>query len=1226
MLNKITTKARKRLSNAFQGVPDLEEVESLEVNNSRQHRQSDVDDAFLGETSSAVIQMDHFHDVRRQVYAEALVYRTTPLYATKIALEQRVEEHRLLHAHLQALERSEENGPLLMPDELLLPDYFRAPSQETFSPLPHTPRGHFASLPPGVAHLRRSSSLNSRGAVGYAPVVSGVSHSYGDRDRRGDDLGSGIPCAAVRGRHFGMRPSEGTSSCLSHQPRRRQRGQVASPPPSGYSFRQPSPLSHCTTTRPSEEPRRAPAQAAGARRRRSGSGVARGVPRFPFFSSHRSLVPPPGAAGGPASPPPAGVATAVNARGADGEAKGRSSGWSSESDALADRDRDRPFSFSPKSFVDTPSGGSCVASVPLCLPAARMSQASVKRSKQRLSSVGDGLARDRRWEGAGHLSRVHHECLNPLPRGSSFSVSQAFHGISGRGVDRSERGAESCRLVCDTGGERHTLNWTDWIQRQRRRGWFANSALYFMTTLGAVMGAGTFTSFWSQLQTWKSLWFLVPYTLDFVFIGVPALHTEVLLGNLFRGTPVKCFTQISRWLVGAGLFTLVSTVIQMSLKAGQSARLLVYFLASWKAPHPWEVTAEDRQLCRSISNGQVCESAGEGTLCHWRGSPLLECLASPTGKATHFYFSRLEPAEIHSNVNPSTLEPTNVASISIVWAFVLAYIWKGLFKIGFMSALLVFMALVLCVALIVTCFMTAITSRHEEQPDYSAIQEDPLMGAPEDMWALRAHTLGAVLHDLTLGCGVYETVSSFSKIGYNVIPAANHLALIDYKTTGVSFYDLVRKTRNAPAYYVIFPAAFDRVSASNVFAMFFYGGIFILNIQVTAIAIHSVINVFEESRIVQFRWRQQFCVGLVMICFILSLTFCSNDQQRRHAFFAFLISFLFTPCVVFLESISIGWIHNATYQERVAGRLAVRVYAGCCALVAVGYGFIALAANGTFYLPIFVMLPINAGLAALTAYLIHPPEASSFFQVRFRALFLGNVELFKEQVLRVTLFTRPPSPAVAWLFSMLRMMCGCLFSKVKPFYLSRISIAWCVLVKHVLPQAMVGLLAQGLRDFPRYWQLMSTSPHVRHVGIATVVFAYLVLFLAPVIPKLRWWVCPPPEDYMPAYMFPVHVYRPPRVPPLGNAVARLFAEFSASSRTTSRFLYSVVADYKRQHVCLRRATAPRAIDKDECDRANSRVPRYLLSRRTDRTMGGGTIGELSATQSRVSSALAELVD
>ncbi|KYF41347.1 transporter [Toxoplasma gondii ARI] len=787
------------------------------------------------------------------------------------------------------------------------------------------------------------------------------------------------------------------------------------------------------------------------------------------------------------------------------------------------------------------------------------------------------------------------------------------------------------KLVSNAGGEPHVLHWNSWLQRQRQRGWFTSEALCFMTTLGAIMGAGTFTSFWSQLQIWRTLWFIVPYTVDFITVGIPALQTELLLGNLFRGTTVKCFTQISPYMIGAAIFALLSTLLQVIVKASQGCQLLVYFLASWDTPHPWQLTEDDRQLCRSISDGETCEGAGKGTLCHWRGSPLLECLASPTGKATYFYLSRLVPEVLDPTVSPNVLQANHVASMGVVWSFVLAYVWRGLFKIGFTSALLVFLAIVLCIALTVMSFTT--NDGHglgDTEPD-GVIREtlENLSHTLADVWSLRAQTLGYVLRDLALGCGVYETVSSFSKIGSNMISSGNHVGMVDFvsclvafisllsvvssmqDTTGVPTYDLVNKTRSAPAYFVILPAVFDKVAASNVFSLFFYGGIFILNIQVTAIALHSLINAFAESRFARYRWRQRCCVSLIFFCFFLSLIFCSANQQKRFEFFNFMSSFIMAPGVVMLEAIGVGWVNNASYQERIAGKLAVRVYAGCCLGVTIFGCITSVFAGMSIYFPRLCLIFMNAGLAALVAFFVREPGTSDVFKDRFYALFLANIEVFKDQILRVTLFNPPPVPALAWLSSLFRMVFGCFFSRVKPLWISRISKFWCIMVKHMVPSSMMFLMFRGFSEFPAYWASLEASPFIRGIGMAYVIFAFMMLFASPFLPKVRTWLSPPSEDYMPPYMFPLHPYRPPPAPNMFRTCAKMFAEFSASSRHSSRFLYSLLVDYKRQHLLSRRGSTARVVDHEN-EAPVSSLRRQLLFKRTDKS---AITGDMSARQS-----------
>ncbi|CBZ49821.1 transporter, related [Neospora caninum Liverpool] len=1144
---------------AFQGVTDLEEVESLEVKHGCHEREQEADDAMLGEGSSAVMHLDYFHDVRRQVYAEALVYRTTPFYATKIALEQRVEEHRLLHAHLQALERSEENGPLLMPNEFFIAELLQSPS--------HDP----------VGDREEDRCLQAGGTSASTP-------SFWKR----------------KGRQHGSRAGDFSPQSGDQLRHRGPRGSIVSPALSSYSSPRASPPSQSQTACGSDE-----------RRPAGMCGTTRSVPRFFWpsqWSGQRGRQ-----AGAPSSLAVAMARMGTRPEGADvGDAEKRAA---TESGASSPRDfgsGEKDLASPPASVVET-CGGTALAS-PLPPVSSRAS----------LSSEGPVSGKHQASDGFGCRDKkmtfgVPYEMRDGFPQGSTGVL--LYHTKAGdKFWDRMD--GQAVKLVSNAGGERHVLNWNTWLQRQRERGWFASEALCFMTTLGAVMGAGTFTSFWSQLQIWRSLWFLVPYTIDFVTVGVPALQTELLMGNLFRGTTLKCFTHISPNLVGAGLFALLSTLMQVTIKASQGCQLLVYFLASWKTPHPWELTEEDRQLCRSISDGDTCDDAGKGTLCHWRGAPMLECLASPTGKATYFYLSRLVPDVLDPTVSPNSMQGNHVASMGVVWAFILAYVWKGLFKIGFMSALLVFGAIVLCIALTVMSFTTADGEGWEDtQPD--VVSESAAGGSHtlSDIWSIRAQTLGYVLHDLTLGCGVYETVSSFSKIGSNIVASANRVGLVDFvsclvafislmsvvnsmqNTTGVPTYDLVNKTRSAPAYFVIFPAVFDKVAASNVFSLFFYGGIFVLNIQVTAIALHSLINAFEESRKVRYRWRQRYCVCLIVICFIFSLVFCSANQHQRFEFFNFVSSFMMAPGVVMLEGIAVGWVNNVPIQDRIAGRLSVRLYAACCLAVTILSCFISVYGGMALYFPRFILIFVNAGLAALVAFCVREPGASPLFKDRFRALYLGNIEAFKEQIMRVTLFNRPPIPAVAWLASVFRMTFGCLVNRLKPFCLSRISLFWCVMVKHMVPSSMMFLICKGFAELPNRWASLEASPHVRCIGLTYVIFAFVTLFAAPFFPKIRTWVCPPSEDYMPPYMFPLHPYRPPPQPNLLHTCARMFAEFSASSRHTSRFLYSLLADYKRQHVYSWRGSC-RVEQETE---GGAGIRRQLLSRKTERFAIAGDV-------------------
>lgn len=75
--------------------------------------------------------------------------------------------------------------------------------------------------------------------------------------------------------------------------------------------------------------------------------------------------------------------------------------------------------------------------------------------------------------------------------------------------------------------------------------------------------------------------------------------------------------------------------------------------------------------------------------------------------------------------------------------------------------MLIFMALILCLALIVICFVSTVGhgSIFDATPSPTTVSKK----STEDLWRLHAATIAFVLHDLTLGCGVFTTVSSFTK-------------------------------------------------------------------------------------------------------------------------------------------------------------------------------------------------------------------------------------------------------------------------------------------------------------------------------------------------------------------------------------------------------------------------------------------------------------------------------
>ncbi|CBZ49822.1 sodium-and chloride-dependent GABA transporter 3,related [Neospora caninum Liverpool] len=953
------------------GVAQLERVESLLVKHQQSRDGADADDRMLGEASSPIFNVDYYQDARRQVYNESLLFRNTAFYANKVHLDQRLDEHHLLRMHVAALERSERNGPLLMPDEFL---FLESAESAGF-------------LAPGTAHVSPVSQLLGS-TIAPAP--------------------GGVPGSAL------------------HRT--------------------------CSTD---------------------------GVGPYPLATA--------GAFAGQA-----------------------------------------PGAGSPGTFQASPPGS-------------------------RVPSIGAGGA------AAGD-------------RGARERVAAVLSG---------HLGAESMQ-VCNVGGEPHVLDWRAWVQRQRYRGWFNNEALFYMTVLGGIVGGQNFTIFWGQLQVWKSSMFFLPFLVYVLGVGLPTIQLEILMGNLFRGSAIKQFTQISHKFVGAGILCFLSCLLRVVLLANRSAQLLVYFIASVNTPHPWELTAQDLHDCLILSGRKFqCEASMHGTLCHYIDEEDV-CMASPTGKATYYYLKELQPSTIDSSINPDQLQGKYIGAVALVWLYILAYIWRGLFKLGFLSAILMFVAGVLCVTLMMVCFFgDSDSGRDIGSVVRSTFEMGQILSALK-MSHLTSSVIQCIFDDLSLGYGVFGTVGSFTKIGYNAIPSVAYATLVNctmsllafaallaaigsiQADTGVSVSHLVSKTRGATAYFVIFPAAFTRVSVPNVFAMFLFGGIFVLNTQVAAVSINTMINMVAEARVCPKRHRKLVSTIMVVICFLFSIPFCGSNQQVRVDYFKYLMVTFLSPVVIFLEAIALGWFHNYRVQIRLAGQKAYFSHVAACWIFTVLYTALMVFFSGTRPTPLLVVPLVNSAFAAVFAFVFKDPQAAPDFATRFWALWLGNIETFRRDVCRVTLFPpRSSRPAQVCLSFFKRLFCSC--CSAGPFFLCRPSMYWSFCVKYVLPAAALLPVFQGLTEFDVHWTEMAPSPNLRNAGLALIVLVYAAAGIVVFIPQIQWWLCPPPEDYMPIKMFPHHAYKPTPAPPLTRSIAQLFREFLSSSYEMSSHLAGVVSDCRMHH-------------------------------------------------------------
>ncbi|KAL8273837.1 hypothetical protein Esti_002160 [Eimeria stiedai] len=722
--------------------------------------------------------------------------------------------------------------------------------------------------------------------------------------------------------------------------------------------------------------------------------------------------------------------------------------------------------------------------------------------------------------------------------------------------------------------------WFTWLQRQRRRGWYSSTTLVYSTLFGAVVGASNFTTYWQQLQIWGSSMFFLPYLVFLFTVGLPTLQLELVLGNLLRGAAVKQSSQLSRWLIGLGVLQVLTAVSFVIITAVRSGQLLIYFVSSFSRPQPWQVTLSDMELCnRFHGNRGDCVKAAHGVLCSYVPDANL-CIASPTGKATQHYLRELQPSTLDPTLDPDALQPKALATLAFVWLYILAYMWRGLFKAGFPSAILMIIAMVLCATLAVVSFVGVDGSAHVASAISATFDWHPLFRGFFDA-CYSASLTRYICQDLCLGCCILGTVSSYTKIGFNTFPSGVFTCIVEFLMASVPFVsllsivgslqavtdiplaDLIRQTGNAPAYFVVFPAAFEKVSSPYLFGLFFYGGVFLINTQVAAIGIHSVFNAVLESRLVNHTWRHLTSTVIVIICYCISLPFCANNQQVRVEYAVYVVEWLLVPLSVFCITFYVGWIMGFQKQARLVGLKSCILFGGLSLIVGTTYIIAVFCHQESVFMPIWAMVFLDAVLAAGVSLLIKDRDAQArTFKERFTALFLGGMEEFGGEISRVTLFFPQHSIGGTSIFGVLpTLLCGCL---TKPFFVFRPSVFWCICVKHLVPFVMIVEMVDALLHFETKWGSMARSPHMRNLGIALIAIAMFCLLMVPLLPKLRDWIRPVQEDYMSTSAFPSHPFVPWRRVSLFSLIPALFREHLARSKEPSASVKSLVADYKKQ--------------------------------------------------------------
>jgi len=125
---------------------------------------------------------------------------------------------------------------------------------------------------------------------------------------------------------------------------------------------------------------------------------------------------------------------------------------------------------------------------------------------------------------------------------------------------------------------------------------FGNRFAFYMAAVGSAVGFGNVWRFPSLAASYGGAAFLIPYLMALIFIGIPVLFLEIGFGQYHQTGDVGVFGSFSKRLRGVGLCSVLTGYMLLCYYSMLISWVINAFVDSWSPNAPWlseSVTGDD---------------------------------------------------------------------------------------------------------------------------------------------------------------------------------------------------------------------------------------------------------------------------------------------------------------------------------------------------------------------------------------------------------------------------------------------------------------------------------------------------------------------------------------------------------------------------------------------------------------------------------------------------------
>ncbi|GFE55553.1 hypothetical protein BaOVIS_029570 [Babesia ovis] len=631
-----------------------------------------------------------------------------------------------------------------------------------------------------------------------------------------------------------------------------------------------------------------------------------------------------------------------------------------------------------------------------------------------------------------------------------------------------------------------------WIRKQTEIGYWRNEAALFVLCITMAISVGHIETMFKLNRTWSGMAFLLPYFFAYILVVQPMICLELVMGQLFRSGQSAMYDKLRRGSSGLGTVIVILCLTSGCIACARCAsEYMIYMVDLFRKEMPWKLTVEEQSACVGAMTEAVCKA--KSPICLFNGK---NCVPSPIGKAYLTYKSRFYPMGNGQGLN---LEP------SMIWAVIATYAIVTLFQMAGMGNFTFTASLVIMVAFFVTHVQAFVTIGLDGGTDFlwSSIKSWDLSNFYQSsrIWS---HTLRSCMYEFIIGSGIYSTLSSKSRIGYDISKETVGVGLFSGYVTMLVFGAACAlighhaKILNVEATtfmwmleqdcsYILLPLGFQITqNMERTLGMLQFGCCVVLLCSTLAIQIEvAVANIkdlpFMGINMMNVNWIRIIVIFTLML---ISLGFSTRVAKDVVWFLESAVGDMGRAFTVLITAIVVGWLHGCDKQKEALGKKTVYTFNSIFWVFNI-IAFVCESSDET--LPAVVWWCarlVGIIIATLVARQVNrrDEEYTKGFKDYIWWLFCGNVEQLRKEFCRIS----PISNAAGL----------------------PMTLFWSICIKWFVPCMLSNTIADILEEILAPWRLSRNANFISNAWPVLTIFLWIIMFGIVFIPPVLLWVAP----------------------------------------------------------------------------------------------------------------------